>query len=82
MTSAPAALSPVATTAQEGRVFQAGGPDCSEKANSATERWVAAMSGGLGWGRVGGEGVVELGGIDGELDGDLRALPGRDIGGG
>src|SRR5205807_3488126 len=43
MTSLPAALSPVATTAQEGKVFQAGTPDGSENASSATGRWVAAM---------------------------------------
>src|SRR5206468_2884354 len=42
-TSLPAALSPVATTAQDGRDFHAGGPDGSEKADSAIGRWVAAM---------------------------------------
>src|SRR5438046_10337922 len=35
MTSLPAALSPVATTAQEGKAFQAGTPDGSEKAITA-----------------------------------------------
>ena len=44
ITSAPAALSPVATTAQEGRSFQAGAPDGSENASSATGRWVAAIT--------------------------------------
>src|SRR5947209_20039929 len=44
MTSLPAALSPLATTAQEGKVFQAGTPDGSENANSATGRWVAALT--------------------------------------
>ena len=43
-TSAPAALSPVATTAQDGRFRQAGGPDTSLNAASATGRWVAASS--------------------------------------
>src|ERR1700689_1007995 len=32
MTSAPAALSPVATTVQDGSFFQAGGPDASPNA--------------------------------------------------
>ncbi len=43
-TSVPAALSPVATTAQQGKSFQAGAPDASENASSATGRWVAAIS--------------------------------------
>src|SRR4051812_23069915 len=43
-TSAPAALSPVATTAQDRRFFQAGGPDGSVKAATATGRWVAAIT--------------------------------------
>src|SRR6266536_1960311 len=43
-TSLPAALSPVATTAQDGSVFQAGGPDASVKAEAATGRWVAAIT--------------------------------------
>ena len=43
-TSVPAALSPVATTAQDGRCFQAGGPFGSENADSATGRCVAAIS--------------------------------------
>src|SRR5207344_3012011 len=44
VTSAPAALSPVATTAHEGRFFHAGVPFGSENADSATGRWVAAIS--------------------------------------
>ena len=40
-TSVPAALSPVATTAQLGNVFQAGRPFGSENASCATVRWVA-----------------------------------------
>src|SRR5215208_1652574 len=44
MTSAPAALSPVGTTAQAGNDFQAGAPDGSENANSAAGRCVAAMA--------------------------------------
>src|SRR5206468_2863837 len=46
ITSVPAALSPVATTAQAGEDFQAGGPDGCENANSATGRWVAASPSG------------------------------------
>ena len=37
-TSEPAALSPVGTAAQAGKVFQAGSPDGSENTNSATGR--------------------------------------------
>src|SRR5262249_9349037 len=44
VTSAPAALSPVATTAHDGRSFHAGGPDVSENASSETGRWVAAIN--------------------------------------
>jgi hypothetical protein len=36
--SVPAALSPVATTAQDGSFFQAGGPDASVNAASAAGR--------------------------------------------
>jgi hypothetical protein len=36
--SAPAALSPVATTAQDGSFFQAGGPDASLNAATAIVR--------------------------------------------
>ena len=43
-TSAPAALSPVATTAQAGRFFQAGGPFFSPKAAAATGRCSAAIT--------------------------------------
>jgi NADPH:quinone reductase-like Zn-dependent oxidoreductase len=44
-TSAPAALPPLATTAHDGRFFQAGSPFGSENATSATGRWVAEFSG-------------------------------------
>ena len=71
----PAALSPVATTAQDGSDFQAGGPHGSENASSATGRWVAAIRAACSAGQVGGERVVELRGIDRELDGGLRAVP-------
>jgi hypothetical protein len=37
-TSVPAALSPVATTAQDGSFFHAGAPDLSEKPSSDTGR--------------------------------------------
>lgn len=43
-TSLPAALSPVATTAQDGSVFQAGAPLGSTNPNAETGRWVAAMT--------------------------------------
>jgi hypothetical protein len=43
-TSAPAALSPVATTAQLGRFFHAAGPFFSPKAAAATGRCAAAMT--------------------------------------
>src|ERR1700730_14905037 len=44
MTSVPAALSPTATTAHEGMVFQAGDPQASLNAPAATGRCVAAMT--------------------------------------
>ncbi len=43
-TSAPAALSPVATTAQAGRFFQAGGPFFSPNPAAATGRCAAAIT--------------------------------------
>ena len=43
-TSVPAARSPVATTAQEGRLFQAGWPDGSEKPELGDGRWMAPIS--------------------------------------
>src|ERR1700749_2881927 len=42
--SAPAALSPVATTAQDGSFLHAGGPEASLNAAAATGRWGAAIS--------------------------------------
>jgi hypothetical protein len=42
--SAAAALSPVATAAQHGGFYQAGGPDASLNAAAAAGRWVAAIS--------------------------------------
>jgi hypothetical protein len=42
--SAPAALSPVATTAQDGNLLQAGAPEASLNAAAATGRWVVAIS--------------------------------------
>ena len=50
-TSAPAALSPVATTAQDGNLLQAGAPDESLNAAAATGRWVAAISAVVSAGR-------------------------------
>src|SRR5829696_1214818 len=50
-TSAPPALSPVATTAQDGKDFHAGGPDGSENADSAAGRCVAAMTAACSAGR-------------------------------
>src|ERR1700761_3645291 len=49
--SAPAALSPVATTAQDGSFLQAGGPEASLNAAAATGRWVAAISAVVSGGR-------------------------------
>src|SRR4029077_9876856 len=46
-TSAPAALSPVATTAREGSFFHAGGPVGSSKAPAATGRWAAHSTAAL-----------------------------------
>ena len=77
MTSAPAAVSPVATTVQAGRVFQAGTADGSEHANSATGRLGGLHHRGLLWWQVGRQGVMETVRLDGELDGGLRTLSGR-----
>ena len=63
-TSAPAALSPVATTAHDGRCFHAGGPVGSENATSATGRWVAAISAACLVGEVAGERVAGLRRVD------------------
>ena len=67
VTSVPAARSPVATTAHDGRPFHAGGPDGSENASSATGRWVARDQCGLLVGEIAREGVAGLRRIDGEL---------------
>ena len=45
------ALSPVATTAQDGSFFQAGGPEASVNAAAAAGRWVAAISAVVSGGR-------------------------------
>ena len=65
----------MATTAQDGSVFQAGGPVGSAKAAAATGRWVAAITRGLLRGQVGGERLVEQGRVDGELYRRLAARP-------
>ncbi len=62
--SAPAALSPVPTTAQDGRLFQAGGPSTSVKAGRSDGPLGGGHDSGLIRGQVGGEGVVEQHGID------------------
>src|SRR5258708_34609141 len=62
MTSLPAALSPLATTVQEGKVFQAGTPDGSENASSATGRWVAAITAVCSGGRAGAKALQQ--GVD------------------
>jgi hypothetical protein len=59
-TSLPAALSPVATTAQDGNRFQAGAPFGSVNAKAATGRWVAGHHGGLLGRQVGREGAGVL----------------------
>lgn len=73
ITSVPAALSPVATTAQAGKAFQAGGPDGSETPTprpGAGSRRCARQE-------VGGERVVKLRGVNRELDGRLPAVSNR-----
>ena len=84
-TSVPAALSSVATTAHDGMLRHAGRPFGSENARSETGRWMAALDRGLLGGKVGGEDVAQLRGIDREFHGGLRALPRRvamrDLGG-
>src|SRR6478609_10823788 len=50
-TSEPAALSPVATTAQDGNVFQAGTPDFSSNADAATGRCEAPRTAACDSGR-------------------------------
>src|SRR3954447_14438767 len=51
-TSAPAAWSPVATTAQDGRLFHAGAPFGSVKPTAETGRWVAAITAACSAGRA------------------------------
>src|SRR6266516_5384607 len=63
MTSLPAALSTVATTAQEGKVFQAGRPDGSENAPSATGRWVAAIRAACSAGRSAAKALWKCAGL-------------------
>ena len=66
-TSAPATLSPVATTAQEGRFFHAAGPFFSPKAAAATGRWAAHKMAASFFREIAGEGVVERRRVDGQL---------------
>src|ERR1700745_3136951 len=62
-TSLPAALSPVATTAQDGRFFQPGVPLGSANAEAATVRWVAAMTAACFSGRSAAKGAGDLAGV-------------------
>src|ERR1043165_9498574 len=71
--SAPAALSPVATPAQDGSFLQAGGPTASLNAAGALGR--GHQRGGLR-GQVGGEGLPEQRRVDPELDRGLAVPPG------
>ena len=74
ITSVPAALSPVATTAQEGRSFQAGAPPCSENARLGDGPLRGGHHRRLLGGQVRRERIVELRRIDRELHGRLAAL--------
>jgi hypothetical protein len=76
-TSAPAALSPLGTTAQEGQGLPGGRPGrCGERrlGNGALG---SGHHGGLLGGQVGGEGIMEFFRIHRELYGRLPALPRR-----
>src|SRR5687767_2556055 len=77
MTSLPAALSPLGTTAQDGKIFQAGAPDGWVNPNSAKGRCVAAIRAVCFLGQVGRECVVEVCGTDLDLHRRLRALSRR-----
>ena len=77
ITSAPAALSPVATTAQVGRDFQAGGPEGSDEGWLRDRALGCGHYGGLFARQVGGERIVEFRGIDREFSGRLGAVPCR-----
>ena len=82
-TSVPAALSGMRAPSRTASDLQAGGPDGWENASSETGRWVAASTAAWGW-QVGGEHLVELGGIDGEPGGGPGpvGIGQRDLGGG
>lgn len=78
ITSAPAALSPVATTAQAGSAFQAGGRSGRLGEGQLGDGPLRGRHHrGLFGGQVGGEGIVEVCRIDGELDGGLGAFSER-----
>ena len=67
ITSVPAALSPVATTAHDGRSFHAGGPDGSENAELGDGSLRGSDQCGLLVGEIAREGVAGLRRVDGEL---------------
>ncbi len=66
-TSVPAALSPVATTAQDGRSFHAGGPFGSENASLGDRSLRRGDQRRLLVGEIAGERLASLRGVDGEL---------------
>src|ERR1700750_1983066 len=75
--SPPAALSPVATTAQDGSFLQAGGPEASLNAAAATGRWVAAISAVVSGGR---SAAKDSGGQGGVLQNSTAVSPSRPVG--
>jgi hypothetical protein len=74
MTSAPAALSPVATTVQEGKFFQAGGPADSGECQLGDGSLGCAHERGLLGRQVGGERVAQLRGVNRELHARIPAV--------
>src|SRR4029453_19278908 len=64
VTSAPAAVSPVATTAHEGFDFQAGGAELSAKPAPPARRWARAHARARRRRQAGRKRVVELRGVD------------------
>ena len=69
--SPPIALSFVPTAAHDGRSFHPGCAFFSANAASATGRWEHAQHVGLRLRQIGGEHLVELGGVDDHLAGRL-----------
>ena len=85
MTSLPAALSPVATTAQEGKALPGRHPARLGERPLGNGTLGGGHQGGLLGGQIGGEGFMEARRIDRELHGGLGSLARRiferDLGG-